>query len=140
MMMDALGGIAAVVTRRVKRSMQRKMRNAALYGGVLILAFTAWLAGVGAIWVLLAAHWGALWAFVMIAGGALGLAAIVVVSVSMLGRAERRRARAEAVLLRNALAAAVAILPVLKTRKYLLFAAILGLVMGAATRGPGDDT
>ena len=54
-MADALGGIAAVVTGRVGRSMRRKMRNAALYLCVMILVVTAWLAGVGAIWVLLAA-------------------------------------------------------------------------------------
>ncbi len=141
-MADALGGIAAVVTGRVGRSMRRKMRNAALYLCVMILVVTAWLAGVGAIWVLLAAYWGALWAFVMIAGGALGLAAIIIFSVSMMARAEKRRAREEADLWRDALAAAVAILPGLKSKQSLLFAAILGLVMGvtAGTRGPDDET
>ena len=116
-MADALGGIAAVVTGRVGRSMRRKMRNAALYLCVMILVVTAWLAGVGAIWVLLAAYWGALWAFVMIAGGALGLAAIIIFSVSMMARAEKRRAREEADLWRDALAAAVAILPGLKSKQ-----------------------
>lgn len=141
-MTDALGGFAAIVTGRVRRSVQRRMRNAGLYAGVVILIFTAWLAGVAALWVALAAHWGAFWALVMIAAGASGLAAIVVVAVSMMDRAERRRARAEARLWREAVAAAAAILPGLKTRQSLLVAAVLGLVMGltAGGRSPDDET
>lgn len=141
-MTNPLGEIEAILTGRIKQLVERKMRSAVLYGVALILLVTAFIAGVAAIWVILAERWGALAACLMIAAAAFLLAVILAYVIALNDRAQRRKERAAAEQMRATVAAAMAILPELSSKKSLLFATVIGLVVGLASGigGPKDKT
>lgn len=138
-MADPLGDIRAILADRLKRGMRRQIGSAVLFGIALLLLGVAIVAGIVAIGVALAAHWGVIGACLIIAGVALGLAAVLVGVVGAMARTARRRQRAQMAQWQQSLLAAKAIVPGLSTGKALLIATALGVLVGLTTK-PKDNS
>ena len=135
-MNDLFANITATVAGRLKRAARRRMGSALLVGLAVLFVGIAIVAGFGAIGVVLAAYWGALAACLIIAGAALVIAVVLVVVADQLTKAARRRQRAEAAEMQEALLAVKAIVPDLSSFKALLIATALGVLVGLVTAKP----
>lgn len=139
-MSDLLADISAIVARRIKTAARRQIGSALLIGLALFFVGIAIVAGIMAIGVVLAAHWGLLAACLIIVASALVLTFGLVVVVVLTSKAAHRRQQAERKQWRQALIAAKAIAPGLFASKALLIATVLGLMMGLTTGArPAQD-
>lgn len=142
MIKDVLAALPSLVARRVKRKVRRQMVSGLLVGLALFCAGIAGVALIAALWVVLAAHWGALVAWLVIAGAALLLSALLLALVAWRSAVARRRQQAERDHLQQTLLAARAMVPDLSASNALLIATVLGLLVGltAGSKDPKDKS
>jgi MFS family permease len=142
MIKDVLAAIPSLVARRVKRKVRRQMVSALLLGLALFFAGIAGVAGIAALWVVLAAHWGALVAWLMIACAALLLAVLLIGMVAWRSAVAQRRQQAERDQWQQTLLAAKAMVPDLSASNAMLIATVLGLLVGltAGSNDPKDKS
>jgi len=141
-MMTALGPLlASFISMDVAALKRRMRRNAIFYGIASIFLLTTYVLLVAALAVYLGGLWGTPMALLVMAGGALVLALIMVACVAIAnGVEEKRRREAAAVNSNRALAmtAAVSALPLLmKSKPLMLLAAVGGLGFLAMKGGSG---
>lgn len=148
-MMAGLGPLlASLVAMDVAAFTRRLKRNAILYAFMLVFLLTAYALAVAALAVYLGQMWGLPMALLAVAGGALVLALVVLLWVTMENRAEERRKREAAAANSNKalmVTAAISALPlVMKSRPLLLVAVAAGVGflltrnMGAVSRDTDD--
>lgn len=142
MLKDVLAALASLVARRIKRRMRRQMVSGLLLGLALFCAGIGGIALVAALWVVLAAHWGALVAWLVIAGASLMLCALLLGLVAWRTAVARRMQQAERDHLQQTLLAAKAMVPDLSAGNSLLIATALGLLVGlmSGSKDPKDKS
>lgn len=140
-MMDLLTSIGAVFKARMRRTARRQMATVMLGGLALLFIGVAIIAAIAAIGVALAARWGVLAACLIIAAAALLVAVLLVVVAALQAKAARRRRQAELAQLRQTMQAAKVISADLTRNKALMFATVIGLLVGlsAKQRDPRDN-
>jgi ABC-type Na+ efflux pump permease subunit len=131
-MMTALGPLlASFIAMDVAALKRRVRRNAIFYGIAAVLLLTTYVLLVAALAVYLGGLWGTPMALLVMAGGALVLALIMVACVAIANGVEAKRKRQVAVANSNralAMTAAVSALPLLmKSKPLMLLAAVGGL-------------
>jgi hypothetical protein len=141
-MMTALGPLlASFIATDVAAMKRRFRRNAILYGIALVLFLTTYVLLVVALAVYLGTLWGTLAALLVMAGGALLLALIMLGCVAIANSAEEKRRRQAAAANSNralAMTAAVSALPILMKSKPLLLLAVAGGLGFLAIKGTGS--
>jgi hypothetical protein len=141
-MMTALGPLlASFIATDVAAMKRRFRRNAILYGIALVLFLTTYVLLVAALAVYLGTLWGTLAALLVMAGGALLLALIMLGCVAIANSAEEKRRRQAAAANSNralAMTAAVSALPILMKSKPLLLLAVAGGLGFLAIKGTGS--
>ncbi len=121
--------IASFAAMDIAAFTERLKRNIMLYGLAALFVLTAYVLGVAALAVHLSQFWGLPIALLVVAGGALLLAVIFYLSVTLTARAEvKRKKQAVAANSRKTLAltAALTAVPLLLKSKPLMFASIAG--------------
>jgi uncharacterized membrane protein len=129
-MADPLKDIGAMLAGRIELKLRRKVGGVLLYCLGAFFLVVAAVAGIVSIGIALADRWGALSACLIIAGFALLMAVVMVLTAGLLAKVERRRQLAEAAQWRQAMVAAKTIFPELTAGKALLCAIALGFLVG----------
>lgn len=127
---NALGGLKAIVAGRISRMARARVQIAALYAVILFLLLIAFVAALVAAGIALADEVGAIAACLWIAGAAVVLALILLVIVMARTKAARDRERRDAALQKQALAAILTTVSILRPRNSLLLAVAAGIVAG----------
>lgn len=127
---NALGGLKAIVAGRISRMARARVQIAALYAVILFLLLIAFVAALVAAGIALAHQVGPIAACLWIAGAAVVLALILLVTVMARTKAARDRERRDAALQKQALAAILTTVSILRPRNSLLLAVAAGIVAG----------
>jgi hypothetical protein len=140
-MIDLLTNIGAIFKDRMRRAARRQMASALLGGLALLFVGVAVVAGIAAVGVALAAHWGVLAACLIISAAALAVAILLVVIAAQLANKARRQQQAELAQLRQTMLAAKVIAADMTRGKALMVATMFGLLVGltATEHKPRDN-
>ncbi len=139
-MLVPLANIATILKAQVRRTARRQMASALLGGLALLFLGAAIIAGIVAVGVVLADHWGVLAACLIIMAAALVLATLLMAVAALHAKEARRRQQAELAHMRQTVMAAQEIATDLTQGKALMVATVLGVLAGLmATRHEPQD-
>lgn len=135
---DLLARAARLMLRGLGEQLRHRGWNAALVALALLFLLTAWVAGIAALAVWLAARFGMAGALGLIAGGALAAVLLIAAAIRLRDRRLRRLERDMAELRQTAMMSALAALPGFRAGPLLAMAALAGALFGLFRSRPGD--